>query len=246
MLTIWTNEWRGKRKEKEKRNKKRRFISRLQLIVGERVAVVFSPGSIPRVTELPKGREERRRGLRSDPRLLRGVESSRRRCLAINYREGGFLPPLLSLLPLFLPLSFLPCTRDRPTERQINTTQPPQTPLLLQITTEGGKWRKRGRKREKWPISLYLNSGLNPTGSTRDIERVEEEERTRPGSIPSNSLPLPEITVPPMGISIEYRPVGIIFPFLFFPFGEVETRSSMRDRVFFFFLWILIMNLWFY
>lgn len=39
----------------------------------------------PRVTELPKGREERRRGLRSDPSslLLRGVESSRR--LAINY-----------------------------------------------------------------------------------------------------------------------------------------------------------------
>lgn len=110
----------------------RRFISRLQLIVGV-VAMVLSPGSIPRVTELPKGREERRRGLRSDPSFS---PSPRRRIISPPLPRDklprGAAPSLLFSPPpssLPLSLSFLSCTRDRPTERQINTTQPPQTPL---------------------------------------------------------------------------------------------------------------------
>lgn len=132
----------------------RRFISRLQLIVGV-VAMVLSPGSIPRVTELPKGREERRRGLRSDPSslLLRGVESSRRRCLAINYREG-LLPPS-SFPPSLLPPSFslFPLLHPRPTDRatdQYDTASADTVgPLLLQITTEREEERERKGEGER-------------------------------------------------------------------------------------------------
>lgn len=116
----------------------RRFISRLQLIVSRAFQSDRS-----RVTELsvPKGRErermrdreregerERKRGRRhcaSSIGSVRGgvaLESSRCRWLAINYRDSP-------LFPLFLRAA------ERPTERQINTTQPPQTrSLLLQIT----------------------------------------------------------------------------------------------------------------
>lgn len=108
-------------------------INRRQVVM---VVVVLSPGSIPRVTELPKGREERRRGLRSDPSSLL---LPRRRIISpplprdkLPRGAAPSLPPssFLSLpLPLSLSLFPLSCTRDRPTERQINTTQPPQTPL---------------------------------------------------------------------------------------------------------------------
>lgn len=108
-------------------------INRRQVVM---VVVVLSPGSIPRVTELPKGREERRRGLRSDPSSLLLL---RRRIISpplprdkLPRGAAPSLPPssFLSLpLPLSLSLFPLSCTRDRPTERQINTTQPPQTPL---------------------------------------------------------------------------------------------------------------------
>lgn len=108
-------------------------INRRQVVM---VVVVLSPGSIPRVTELPKGREERRRGLRSDPSSLL---LPRRRIISLPLPRDKLprgaapsLPPssFLSLpLPLSLSLFPLSCTRDRPTERQINTTQPPQTPL---------------------------------------------------------------------------------------------------------------------
>lgn len=108
-------------------------INRRQVVM---VVVVLSPGSIPRVTELPKGREERRRGLRSDPSSLLLL---RRRIISpplprdkLPRGAAPSLPPssFLSLpLPLSLSLFPLSCTRDRPTERQINTTQPSQTPL---------------------------------------------------------------------------------------------------------------------
>lgn len=116
----------------------RRFISRLQLIVGRLWWLWwFSalPGSIPRVTELPKGREERRRGLRSDPSSLLLLSRIISPPLPRDKLPRGAAPSLppssfLSLpLPLSLSLFPLSCTRDRPTERQINTTQPPQTPL---------------------------------------------------------------------------------------------------------------------
>lgn len=132
----------------------RRFISRLQLIVGV-VAMVLSPGSIPRVTELPKGREERRRGLRSDPSslLLRGVESSRRRCLAINYREGLLPPSSFPPLPppsLFLSLSSPAPETDRPSDRSIRHSlrRHRWTVAAPDNNGVGGRERKKGRGRE--------------------------------------------------------------------------------------------------
>lgn len=107
-------------------------INRRQVVM---VVVVLSPGSIPRVTELPKGREERRRGLRSDPSSLLLLSRIISPPLPRDKLPRGAAPSLppssfLSLpLPLSLSLFPLSCTRDRPTERQINTTQPPQTPL---------------------------------------------------------------------------------------------------------------------
>lgn len=68
------------------------------------IGSVFSPSPRRRIISPPLPRDKLPRG--AAPSLL-------------------FPPP--SSLPLSL--SFLSCTRDRPTERQINTTQPPQTPL---------------------------------------------------------------------------------------------------------------------
>lgn len=69
------------------------------------IGSVFSPSPRRRIISPPLPRDKLPRG--AAPSLL-------------------FSPPLSSLP---LSLSFLSCTRDRPTERQINTTQPPQTPL---------------------------------------------------------------------------------------------------------------------
>lgn len=70
------------------------------------IGSVFSPSPRRRIISPPLPRDKLPRG--AAPSLL-------------------FPPPPPSSLPLSL--SFLSCTRDRPTERQINTTQPPQTPL---------------------------------------------------------------------------------------------------------------------
>lgn len=67
------------------------------------IGSVFSPSPRRRIISPPRDK------------LLRGAAPSLL-----------FSPPPSSLP---LSLSFLSCTRDRPTERQINTTQPPQTPL---------------------------------------------------------------------------------------------------------------------
>lgn len=69
------------------------------------IGSVFSPSPRRRIISPPLPRDKLPRG--AAPSLL-------------------FSPPPSSLP---LSLSFLSCTRDRPTERQINTTQPPQTPL---------------------------------------------------------------------------------------------------------------------
>lgn len=69
------------------------------------IGSVFSPSPRRRIISPPLPRDKLPRG--AAPSLL--------------------FPPPPSSLPLSL--SFLSCTRDRPTERQINTTQPPQTPL---------------------------------------------------------------------------------------------------------------------
>lgn len=69
------------------------------------IGSVFSPSPRRRIISPPLPRDKLPRG--AAPFLL--------------------FPPPPSSLPLSL--SFLSCTRDRPTERQINTTQPPQTPL---------------------------------------------------------------------------------------------------------------------
>lgn len=127
-------------------------INRRQVVM---VVVVLSPGSIPRVTELPKGREERRRGLRSDPSSLLLL---RRRIISpplprdkLPRGAAPSLPPssFLSLpLPLSLSLSSLlhPRPTDRATDQYDTASADTVGPLLLQITTE--REEKRERERE--------------------------------------------------------------------------------------------------
>lgn len=154
-------------------------INRRQVVM---VVVVLSPGSIPRVTELPKGREERRRGLRSDPSSLL---LPRRRIISPPLPRDklprGAAPSLLFSLPPSpsFSLSFLspaPET-DRPSDRSIRHSLRRHRWTVAAPDNNGARGREGeregGRKRENCPISLYLNSALNPTGRTlsREIRR---------------------------------------------------------------------------
>lgn len=126
-------------------------INRRQVVM---VVVVLSPGSIPRVTELPKGREERRRGLRSDPSSLLLLSRIISPPLPRDKLPRGAAPSLppssfLSLpLPLSLSLSSLlhPRPTDRATDQYDTASADTVGPLLLQITTE--REEKRERERE--------------------------------------------------------------------------------------------------
>lgn len=249
----------------------RRFISRLQLIVG-RLWWLWWFSAPDRSRAWPNYRKGEKRGVAVFDRIRllsfsRGVESSRRRCLAINYREGLLppsLPPLFSpSLSLFLSLSFLspaPET-DRPSDRSIRHSLRRHRWTVAAPDNNGARGkegeREGGRKRENCPISLYLNSALNPTGRTlsREIRRGMGNA-TRKGPDLGQSLRIRSLfrKLPSHRWGFPFVRLNIdgsepFFLFLSFPSESEFSLWGLFDRffvwnrkVFFFFFSFLLMN----